>query len=351
MLEFGFETKKYMKIKPNIICLTPVKNEAWILSRFLKAASLWADHIIIADQMSTDGSREIANSFPKVTLIDNNCENFNEPERQRLLINEARKIEGPRILITLDADEIFTPNILTSAEWQTALGADQGTIIQFQLANLCPGITKMWLADYFSWGFVDDNRSEHSGSKIHSGRIPLPSSAKKLVLNSIKVIHFQYTDWERMESKHRWYQCYELVNKINSPIRIFRRYHHMYENKNIEYISIPTEWIKEYERLDIDITSVKCEDKLWWDKEVLTMFQEYGVAYFKGLNIWAVSWRAISEKWNLTLVDIKNPQGKFEKYLLNYLTLTQSRKNSFLVSKMDRVISLFFKWHLNSKKV
>ena len=35
-----------------IICLTPVKNEGWILERFLKCTSLWADYIIIADQSS-----------------------------------------------------------------------------------------------------------------------------------------------------------------------------------------------------------------------------------------------------------------------------------------------------------
>ena len=31
--------------RPKIICLTPVKNEEWILRRFLRLASLWADHI------------------------------------------------------------------------------------------------------------------------------------------------------------------------------------------------------------------------------------------------------------------------------------------------------------------
>ena len=36
--------------KPTVVCLTPVKNEAWILDRFLKCAGLWAEHIIIADQ-------------------------------------------------------------------------------------------------------------------------------------------------------------------------------------------------------------------------------------------------------------------------------------------------------------
>ncbi|GAG56902.1 unnamed protein product, partial [marine sediment metagenome] len=49
--------------RPKIICLTPVKNEAWILDNFIKCASLWADHIIIADQDSTDDARKIAKKY------------------------------------------------------------------------------------------------------------------------------------------------------------------------------------------------------------------------------------------------------------------------------------------------
>ena len=48
-----------MSNRPLLVVLTPVRNEAWVLHAFLKATSLWADHIIIADQMSTDGSRDI----------------------------------------------------------------------------------------------------------------------------------------------------------------------------------------------------------------------------------------------------------------------------------------------------
>jgi len=44
--------KNIMTNQPLLICMTPVRNEAWILHAFLKATSLWADHIIIADQNS-----------------------------------------------------------------------------------------------------------------------------------------------------------------------------------------------------------------------------------------------------------------------------------------------------------
>lgn len=70
--------------KPLFIVMTPVRNEAWVLHAFLKTTSLWADYIIVADQMSTDGSRDIYPQYEKVIVIDNTNPNFNEAERQAM---------------------------------------------------------------------------------------------------------------------------------------------------------------------------------------------------------------------------------------------------------------------------
>jgi glycosyltransferase involved in cell wall biosynthesis len=134
-----------------VICLIPTRNNATLLDRCLKSAGLWADIIIVCDQLSTDGSREIAMRYPKVRLIDNPTHEYSESFRQKLLINEARKIEGQRLLITLDADEIFTPNVLSSPEWQTILDSKPGTIFKFQWANFAPGLRNMWLGYHFPW--------------------------------------------------------------------------------------------------------------------------------------------------------------------------------------------------------
>jgi len=80
-----------MTNQPLLICMTPVRNEAWILHAFLKATSLWADHIIIADQNSTDGSREIAMSYSKVILIDNPSKEMHQAQTRQLLFKEAEK--------------------------------------------------------------------------------------------------------------------------------------------------------------------------------------------------------------------------------------------------------------------
>ncbi len=329
--------------KPKIICLTPVKNEYWILDRFLKSTSLWADHIIIADQMSTDGSREICEKYEKVILIDNDSETFNEPERQKLLINEARKIEGPKLLITLDADEIFTPNVTSQLEWQTILSSRPGTVIEFPWLNLKSSIEHFWYGGHMPFGYMDDG-AEHIGYKIHSARIPIPTTSDRIRVNEIKVLHFQYTDWNRMVVKQRWYQCYEQIEKINKPIAIFRRYHHMYAIDSAKFKLVPKEWIEDYSKQGIDITSVYCQSMLSWEKTVLNYMDKHGTSYFSQINIWDISWVDIAKKWNYPNPEkYKDPRNKWEKLINKWLIQTQSKNNKFWVKQMEKLISLFYK--------
>jgi len=334
-----------MNEKPIIICLTPVRNEAWILNRFLKAAGLWADHIIIADQKSTDESREIAQKHSKVILIDNPSGTYNEAERQKLLIDEARKIKGPRLLITLDADEIFTPDILTSAEWQTVLESSPGTIFKFQWANICPDLQNMWIVKSLPWGYMDDGY-EHTGPIMHSDRVPLPPDHNVVLLNQIKVIHFQYTHWERMQSKHRWYQCYEKINfPEKSAINIFRTYHHMYAIPESQLIPVPLEWIKEYDRLGIDIISVCHEKKIWWDEQVLQLIEQYGGDFFKKINIWDVNWANKAKLWGKTNTDIyKDPRNRIDKYIHSWLMKTQKNHEKRVNHFIEKAIRFVFRY-------
>lgn len=49
--------------RPIHIVMTPTRNEAWVIRAFLEGNGLWADYIIIADQMSIDGTREIISEY------------------------------------------------------------------------------------------------------------------------------------------------------------------------------------------------------------------------------------------------------------------------------------------------
>jgi hypothetical protein len=306
---------------------------------------LWADHIIIADQRSTDGSREIALNYPKVILVDNNSVIFNEPERQKLLISEARKIPGPRLLITLDADEIFTPNVFSSPEWKTVLDSKKGTIFQFQLANIRPDFQRMWLVSHFSWGFMDDGSEHVATSKIHTGRIPLPSSSNVVKLNQIKVIHFQYTAWKRMQSKHRWYQCYEVINiPGRSPLDIFRMYHHMYGLNREQLIPVPEDWISQYNKFGIDITSVYSEVLNYFDEQCLTLIEQYGANTFRKLYIWDVNWLEKAHFCERSSKVFRDPRSIWDRGIHKYLIKTQPRHSKVLFRLIDKVIKFIFNY-------
>ncbi|HEX9659093.1 MAG TPA: glycosyltransferase family 2 protein, partial [Rhodothermales bacterium] len=69
-----------------IVVITPVRDEAWILDRFLWACSQFADHILVLNQGSVDGSAGICAKYAKVTVVENPSAGYGEAERSRLLV-------------------------------------------------------------------------------------------------------------------------------------------------------------------------------------------------------------------------------------------------------------------------
>ena len=331
--------------KVKVICLTPIKNEASILKIFLESASLWADYIIIADQNSDDDSVKIARSFSKVILVKNININYNEEERQKILINESRKIEGKKLLIALDADEALTANFINNYEWDAIKNLKSGTVIKFDWANLLPRKGTYWLApDKMPFGFMDDG-SEHIGQIIHSSRIPLPKNSTEYLSKTIKIMHFQYADWERMKSKHRWYQCWEHINNPRrSIISIYRQYHHMYAIKKYNFQIIPSEWLEFYKIKDIDYINTKQGGPFYWDYEIFALFNSYGLNFFSKIDIWDIDWREVSKKYNLYNENsFKDPRTKFEKLLNKWLKGTQYYSNSLIIKITDKLLKILFR--------
>ena len=326
--------------RPLLVCLTPVKNEAWILERFLRCISLWADHIIIADQRSTDGSREIARRFPKVTLIDNQSEVFNEPERQQMLLTEARKIPGPKVLMALDTDEFLSANFLTSPEWETIIRAPPGTVIRFQWPEILSDASELRYFNY-RWappiGYVDDG-AVHKGPDIHSVRVPVPSAAPALFPTQIKIMHYCMLDLERFKSKIRWYQCFEHINMQRKPLDLYRFYHeNLYVSPTVIQ-PVPREWMQEYERRGIDMSTVHREGVYRWDREVLQYFEKYGTARFKRLALWDVNWNKLYSDHHPhePQKNFPDPRNRLTKLVQRWLKWTQPDFSLYAVQPFRR---------------
>lgn len=327
-------------VRPTIICMTPVKDEAWILERFLACASTWADEIIIADQGSTDGSREIAARHPKVRLIENRSAQTHEAERQALLIAAARETPGPRFLVALDADEAFTPNLLDSPEWTSALAAAPGTVFKFQWVNLHHDGERCWIPEWeWPWGYMDDG-APHTGFPIHSPRVPVPPGAPVRRMRDIKVLHFAHTDFQRVRSRTRWYQGWEILHgTAQRPAPMYRQYHQFGDTQPLRRVE--PQWVEGYRRAGVDITSVHVDGRYRWDGIVLGWLVEHGARPFRRVDMWDVDWRALAPLFGVDPDRVPaNPQNAVDRLVLKFLRRTQGRHDRRLIRLVDRALAL-----------
>ena len=330
-----------MMKKPKLICLTPVKNEAWCLDVFLKATSMWADYIIIADQGSTDASREIAKSYPKVILIDNPDEGLHETNRQRLLFAAARKIPGEKVFIALDADEVFTANFMETKDWQKITHAQRGDVFTFKWANIDKNGEYYHVPSIpFQWGIYDDGTNPPKEGYIHIARVPWPENSmpREIHIKDFYVMHLMRLNYSRVFSKHRFYQCTTLINEPKtSLVRMHRAYYDI-DAMVKDYYKIPDYFISNYNTQNINVfTDLDLTEPFYWqDVEVYKFFNKKGIQYFSGLDIFQKEWL---NKMNKTQnAKYKDPRHLGYKILHYYLRVTTPIRRSTPVRIIDKML-------------
>jgi hypothetical protein len=327
-----------------IVCMTPIRNESWILNRFLKATSLWANEIILCDQSSEDNSREIASRFEKAIIIENIQTSYDENFRQKLLLHEARASGKNKILFALDADEFLSGNFRNSAEWDSILTAPPGTTIWMRWKNITSDMQSFWFGDYLPFGYVDDG-IDHQGKSLHSFRVPI-SQKNNIYLNEISVLHYAYTDYRRARSKHRYYQILEFEKFNKNPVEIYRAYSHSGRVKKTELFSLDPRDLSVYAENGIDMTSVLSFSYFWWDYEVLKLLEKKGSHPFRYLDIWDMDWQLTAHYYNLSNAEgIENLRYAFglSSLMQRYLRYSNRFYPSKVIFIVDFFLSLFLK--------
>lgn len=94
--------------RPRLVALANIKNEAWIVERWLQRTSEIADTIIALDGGSTDGTAEILERHPAVHQVIR----LTRRDRDYLVLNLNRLLDAvaplqPEWVLMVDADEIM----------------------------------------------------------------------------------------------------------------------------------------------------------------------------------------------------------------------------------------------------
>ena len=292
-----------MDSAPQIVVMTPVKNEAWILERFLAVTSRFADLIIIADQQSPDGSAEICGRYEKVRLIQNPSDSHDESARQVLLIESARKFcPGPKILLALDADEIAAADAMQSPDWQAMLRAPAGTVLYFEKPDLLPGGRRClrYRDNFPPLGFVDDGIAAHRSQKIHGIRIPVEEHSPRLVLEGIKILHYGTAREKAQLTKNRYYSVLENLAGSN-PLHRRRAFYgggekRWEQQKTLDSEAAPESWFEGWERTGIEMRATSEDDFYWQDAEVMRAFAKFGARRFWLDEIWNFDWEECRQR-------------------------------------------------------
>lgn len=327
--------------RPLLIVLTPVRNEAWILHAFLKATSLWADYIIIADQMSTDGSREIYPQYEKVIVVDNPREEMHQARSRQLLFEAAKKIKGDKILFALDADEFLLGDFMNTTGWQTILNSESGDVFWFRWINLLPQVDKYTKSHPLYWVAhlsENDMNGVFPDNHIHEWRLPWPKQVKhEYIIDDISFIHFARVNEQRQVYKEIFYQVSTAFKDDKySGIKLFRHYQTYHPIKENEVFEVPKNTFIYYKMNDLDVLKeIDLNDvgKHYIDS-VLRAFDERGIKYFAKLDIWN---NDFVKRYNL-----HNPQSLLDKLVMLYLRFTKKWTNTILVKSIDYVLKRIY---------
>lgn len=327
--------------KPLLIVLTPVRNEAWILHAFLKATSLWADYIIIADQMSTDGSRNIYPQYEKVILIDNPRAEMHQARTRQLLFEAAKKIEGDKILFTLDADEFLSGDFMNTEGWKTILNSVPGDVFCFRWMNLLPGLTTyMTHIPYYWAAHVNDDvmNGYFPDNHIHEWRLPWPTKVNnQYIIDDISFIHFARVNVTRQLNKEVFYQVSTAYKDDKySGVGLFRHYQTYHPVTKQETYELPKNAYVYYEKMGLDVVDeiIHSDVGQYYIDEVIRFFDQKGLKYFSRLDIWDNDF--------VGKCHLKNPQTIIDKIIMWYLRNTKKYTKSFLVKGIDYILKRIY---------
>lgn len=276
-----------------IIALMPVKNEEWIIDHTLSALSQFCDHIVVADQFSTDRTREICKNYSKVIIINNNSTSGHSNRIRWELLDVARNFDGNNLILCVDADEIIPPKLFLGALPSLCEKKNEGKWVEFHWVQLWKSIRfyrnddSIWSDIWKPVGWIDDRKLAYENKVVindHTLRIPGKETNPKIRLDTTPLLHFQWVPWEKVQVKQAWYRCSELIKSPKTPYIINEKYKHSLDDDSERLSPVPKQWLDGLNLSD----SIKLTEPGWQYNQVEEWFRKFGIDFFEPLQIWHI---------------------------------------------------------------
>jgi predicted O-methyltransferase YrrM len=282
-----------------IVGLLAAKNEEILIEQCLRSLSAYTDAIVLYDDGSNDGTVKIAKNLQREckveSIIGNDKWTYNEHNYRSKLLEEGRRIGGTHF-IALDADEIFTSNLMDKDYLRSRILSlkpqEQISLVWIQLWRTLYDYRhdgSVWTDNYKPFIFCDDRTSGYADIKFHLGRTPNANwKSYRVPGYEYGVMHFQFVNWRNLLIKQAWYRCLERINNPLKPVADINKLYAPSKNEDgLGVLHAPAKWFLNYRQFDAKIYE---RPEVWREKDVLKWIDEYGKGYFAELDIWDIDW-------------------------------------------------------------
>ena len=290
-----------------IIALLPFKNEEWCLPTYLHNTLKVVDDIIAIDDGSTDNSVKILEDAGVTVYSSEKLKNYksgwSEGSIRAELLKLGREAGGTHFLC-LDADESVS-NTFVALFDQIVAKMNPGDKISMQWLALWKSYTQyrddrtVWSNNWKDFFFMDrPDLKYNSKQHMHLGRTPVgpnefgQSSWLRLRSEHGTVLHYQFSAYNNFQLKQAWFRCSELIESPGTEAAINSKYSITLLDDNVKLTEMPEEWY-----IDIPTPKVANFDPDWKEENfvrgdllpgIMKYFDEYGVKFFRGLDIWHI---------------------------------------------------------------
>lgn len=190
-----------------------MRNEIKILPYFLRHYETFADRIFVWEDQSDDGTREMLESHPKVTVLDPGHHGADDVHYVKNLWPQYKEISRGHAdwVMCVDADEfVYHPNIIEVLEECDRINIKRIRCSGFLMYHAYFPTTNGQIYDEVKMGWVDDwcSKTIVFRPEVHmawaNGRhSPKCSKTYLSQTTGIKLLHFRCLGWDYTEERNK----------------------------------------------------------------------------------------------------------------------------------------------------